>query len=339
MKRYEFLTKMRLLLLPLLVLCSCEPEGREEGGGGLSGMLTADPIEWDGTKNAEITYQLLVYSYADSDGDGIGDFQGIINKLDYLDSLGATALWLSPIHPAASYHGYDVKDYAAVNPDYGTLEDFRALVAAAHERDIKIYIDYVLNHSSKDHPWFLDAKEHEDSPYRDFYIFSDNPRADIEAGRIPMINTEGANGYDASQWYVAGNAAVGTMEFVLDWTDPDAPTVTVTRTDGPADPENTAPDTDSDKYLYLGDPGRHVKFYDDGDGMYSLTVDFDSPWGFLIRPVNSDEWPAGSKYGAQSASEAMIEYGVPKQLFTSQDNNAVADLLSPLRTTTPWPTS
>ena len=173
------------------------------------------------------------------------------------------------------------------------------------------------------------TSENEDSPYRDFYIFSDNPRADIEAGRIPMINTEGANGYDASQWYVAGNAAVGTMEFVLDWTDPDAPTVTVTRTGGPADPENTAPDTDSDKYLYLGDPGRHVKFYDDGGGMYSLTVDFDSPWGFLIRPVNSDEWPAGSKYGAQSASEAMIEYGVPKVLFTSQDNNAVADLLMP----------
>ena len=110
MKRYDFLTKMRMLLLPLLLLCSCEPEGREEGGDGLSGTLTADPIEWDGTKNAEITYQLLVYSFADSDGDGIGDFQGIIDKLDYLDSLGATALWLSPIHPAASYHGYDVQD-------------------------------------------------------------------------------------------------------------------------------------------------------------------------------------------------------------------------------------
>lgn len=327
--RQNFLIRMCLLLLPLLALCSCEPEGREEGDEGLGGLLTADPIEWDGTKNAEITYQLLVYSFADSDGDGIGDFQGIIDKLDYLDSLGATAMWLSPIHPAASYHGYDVKDYADVNPDYGTLEDFRALVSAAHEHDIKIYIDYVLNHSSKDHPWFLEAKENADSPYRDFYIFSDNPRADIEAGRIPMINTEGSNGYDASQWYVAGNEAVGTMEFVLDWTDPDAPTVTVTRTDGPADPENTAPDTDSDKYLYLGDPGRHVKFYDDGGGMYSLTVDFDSPWGFLIRPMNSNEWPAGSKYGAQSASEAMIEYGVPKELFTSQDNNAVADLLMP----------
>ena len=255
--RQNFLIKICLLLLPVLVLCSCEPEGREEGDEGLGGLLTADPIEWDGTKNAEITYQLLVYSFADSDGDGIGDFQGIIDKLDYLDSLGATALWLSPIHPAASYHGYDVKDYADVNPDYGTLEDFRALVSAAHEHDIKIYIDYVLNHSSKDHPWFLEAKENADSPYRDFYIFSDNPRADIEAGLIPMINTEGSNGYDASQWYVAGNEAVGTMEFVLDWTDPDAPTVTVTRTDGPADPENTAPDTDSDKYLYLGDPGRH----------------------------------------------------------------------------------
>ena len=144
-----------------------------------------------------------------------------------------------------------------------------------------------------------------------------------------MINTEGSNGYDASQWYVAGNASVGTMEFVLDWTDPDAPTVTVTRTDRPADPENTAPDTDSDKFLYLGDPGRHVKFYDDGGGMYSLTVDFDSPWGFLIRTEGTEDWTPGTKYGVQNASEAMIEFGVPKELFTSQDNNAVADLLMP----------
>ena len=150
MKKTLYLT-LTLLLGAALYACNPErPGGEEEETGGL---LTADPIEWDGTKSAEITYQLLVYSFADSDGDGIGDFQGIIDKLDYLDSLGATALWLSPIHPAASYHGYDVKDYAAVNPDYGTLEDFRALVAAAHGRDIKIYIDYVLNHSSKDHPW------------------------------------------------------------------------------------------------------------------------------------------------------------------------------------------
>lgn len=309
---------------------SCREEGPDNGGGQeeMSGRVTADPLEWDGTKQGGITYQLLVYSFADSDGDGIGDFQGITDKLDYLDSLGVSALWLSPIHPAASYHGYDVKDYADVNPDYGTLEDFRALVNAAHEKDIKVYIDYVLNHSSKDHPWFLDAKGSADSPYRDFYIFSENPKADIEAGNIAMINTEGAGGYDAAQWYVAGNEAVGTMEFVLDWSDEAHPTVTVSRTEAAPD----APDAtveDGAKYLYYGDPGIYQKFIYDGNGLYSATVDFDSSWGFLIRTEGTDDWTPGTKYGAADAADAMMEYGVPKELFTSMDNNAVTDLLMP----------
>ena len=309
-----------------VVSCENEPSGEEKP---LTGNVTADPIEWDGTKNAEITYQLLVYSFADSDGDGIGDLRGIIDKLDYLDSLGATALWLSPVHPAMSYHGYDVLDYAGVNPEFGTMEDFRELVSAAHERDIKIYIDYVLNHSGSDHPWFLDAKKSADSHYRDFYTFSENPAADIEAGRIPMIASEGASGYDDGQWFVASNDATGVMEFVLDWTDPDAPTVTVTRTDGPADPENTAPATDNDKFLYAGDPGRYFRFYDDGGGMYSLTVDFNSPWGFLIRTEGSDDWTPGTKYGAENSEEAVIQYGMEMPLFSSEDNNAVKDILMP----------
>ena len=185
------------LMCAAVVSCENEPSGEEKP---LTGNVTADPIEWDGTKNAEITYQLLVYSFADSDGDGIGDLRGIIDKLDYLDSLGATALWLSPVHPAMSYHGYDVLDYAGVNPEFGTMEDFRELVSAAHERDIKIYIDYVLNHSGSDHPWFLDAKKSADSHYRDFYTFSENPAADIEAGRIPMIASEGLNQYYAGNF-------------------------------------------------------------------------------------------------------------------------------------------
>lgn len=325
--------KLIYLIFAVLVsvlAVSCRKEGPESGGGQVetSGRVTADSLDWDGTKQGNITYQLLVYSFADSDGDGIGDFQGITDKLDYLDSLGVSALWLSPIHPAASYHGYDVMDYADVNPDYGTLDDFRALVNAAHEKDIKVYIDYVLNHSSKDHPWFLDAKGSADSPYRDFYIFSENPKADIEAGNIAMINTEGAGGYDASQWYVAGNEAIGTMEFVLDWSDVEHPTVTVSRTDAAPD----APDAtveDGAKYLYYGDPGIYQKFVYDGDGMYSATVDFDSSWGFLIRTEGTDDWTPGTKYGAEDAADAVIEYGVPKELFTSTDNNAVTDLLMP----------
>ncbi len=90
--------------------------------------IVVEPDPWDGVKRADITYQLLIYSFADSDGDGMGDFRGIISKLDYLDRLGVSAIWLSPAHPAASYHGYDVKDYEALNPAYGTEEDFKALI-------------------------------------------------------------------------------------------------------------------------------------------------------------------------------------------------------------------
>lgn len=319
-----------LMWMSAAALLSCRPDAPGEDGGQEEGQrVTASLPEWDGVKAGDITYQLLVYSFADSDGDGIGDFRGIIDKLDYLDSLGVSALWLSPIHPAMSYHGYDVLDYEAVNPEYGTMEDFKALVSAAHEQDIRIYIDYVLNHTGSDHPWFLEACESGDSPYRDFYIFSENPAADIEAGNIPMIATEGSGGYDAGQWFVAGNSARGVMEFVLDWSDPDAPVLTVTESDGPADSENDAPDTGSDKYLYLGEPARYVKFYDEGNGRYSLAVDFDSPWGFLIRTEGTDAWTPGTKYGAGSAADAVIEYGVEYPLFTSSDNNAVRDLLMP----------
>ena len=326
MKRLNIPLVVLVLMCASVISCEKEPSVDEES---MAGSVVADPLEWDGTKNAEIAYQLLVYSFADSDGDGIGDFQGIIDKLDYLDSLGVTALWLSPIHPAMSYHGYDVVDYAGVNPDFGTIEDFRALVAAAHERDIKVYIDYVLNHSGSDHPWFLDACASEDSPYREFYTFSENPAADVGAGRIPMIASEGAGGYDSGQWFVAGNDATGVMEFVLDWSDPTAPAVTVSRSDSPVDPKNTAPAADNDKYLYAGDPGQYCKFYDDGGGMYSLTVEFNSPWGFLIRTEGTDDWTPGTKFGAGSTEDAVIQYGVPMPLYSSEDNNAVWDILMP----------
>ena len=133
MKRLNISLVVLVLMCVCAISCEKEPSVDEES---MTGNVVADSLEWDGTKNAEIAYQLLVYSFADSDGDGIGDFQGIIDKLDYLDSLGVTALWLSPIHPAMSYHGYDVVDYAGVNPDFGTMEDFRALVAEAHERGL-----------------------------------------------------------------------------------------------------------------------------------------------------------------------------------------------------------
>ena len=125
--------------------------------------IVPSPAAWDGTKRAAVSYQALVYSFADSDdADRVGDFKGLVSRLDYLDELGVSAIWLSPIHPSASYHGYDVKDYAAVNPAFGSEADLQELIDQAHRHGIKVYLDYVLNHSSKDHPWFLDAVSSED---------------------------------------------------------------------------------------------------------------------------------------------------------------------------------
>lgn len=129
--------------------------------------------------NESVFYEIFVRSFYDSDGDGIGDFQGIIQKLDYLNDgdpntdsdLGITGIWLMPIHPSPSYHGYDVTDYLGVHPDYGTMDDFKELLAKAHERGIKIIIDYVMNHSSSQHRWFQQALSGNQS-YRDFYRWS-----------------------------------------------------------------------------------------------------------------------------------------------------------------------
>ncbi len=115
-------------------------------------------------------YQVLVYSYADSDGDGWGDLRGLREALDYLDNeLGVSALWLSPIHPASSYHGYDVVDYRGVDPRLGSMAEFEARAADARGRGIKIILDMVFNHSSREHPWFLDALRGASSPYAAYY--------------------------------------------------------------------------------------------------------------------------------------------------------------------------
>ena len=122
--------------------------------------------------NETVFYEIFVRSFYDSDGDGIGDFDGITEKLDYLQDLGIGGLWLMPIHPSPSYHGYDVTDYYAVNPDYGTLEDFERLLEEAHKRDMRVIIDLVLNHTSARHPWFQSALT-PGSPYHDWYVWSE----------------------------------------------------------------------------------------------------------------------------------------------------------------------
>ncbi len=153
--------------------------------------LTAEPVRnpppaqeswWNNT----VFYEVFVRSFADSSAgplanDGIGDFQGLIEKLDYLndgnpattDDLGVTGIWLMPIMPSPSYHGYDISDYTAVNKDYGTKEDFERLVGEVHRRGIKIIIDLPLNHTSSEHPWFVEARDNHESERRDWYLWSE----------------------------------------------------------------------------------------------------------------------------------------------------------------------
>ncbi len=129
--------------------------------------------------NDAVFYELTVRSFYDSNSDGIGDFNGLIEKLDYLNDgdpstttdLGVTGIWLLPIHPSPSTHGYDVTDYYAVNSQYGTMDDFRRLVDEAHRRGIRIIMDLVINHSSSQHPWFVQSQDPQ-SPYRDWYVWS-----------------------------------------------------------------------------------------------------------------------------------------------------------------------
>ena len=121
-------------------------------------------------------YEVFVYSFADSDGDGIGDLNGLREKLPYIQQLGCGGIWLMPIMPSPSYHKYDVTDYYAVDPQYGTLEDLRALLEAAHGMGIRVILDLPINHSSEQHPWFLSAAADESSPYRDYYNWSDSAK-------------------------------------------------------------------------------------------------------------------------------------------------------------------
>ena len=122
--------------------------------------------------NDSVFYEIFVRSFYDSNGDGIGDISGLISKLDYVQDLGVRGLWLMPIHPAVSYHGYDVTNYYTVNPDYGTLDDFKRLLSEAHQRGIRIIIDFVLNHTSDQNPWFK-ASLNSHSPFHNWYVWSE----------------------------------------------------------------------------------------------------------------------------------------------------------------------
>ncbi len=165
MKRLITLT----LFLSLFIACAPTAAGTQLPAA--SPAPAAVPTVW---WREAVFYEIFVRSFNDTNGDGIGDFNGITQKLDYLQSLGVTALWLMPIHPSPSYHGYDVLNYYAVNPQYGTMADFKRLLSEAHSRGMFVVIDLVLNHTSSQHPWFIDANSSPQSKYRSWYVWSES---------------------------------------------------------------------------------------------------------------------------------------------------------------------
>ena len=288
--------------------------GFKLGGSALTATVS--------TKLSGLTYQINVYSFADSNGDGWGDFKGIEQHLDYIDALGCTGIWLSPIHPSQSYHGYDVKDYTKVNPHYGTEADFQSLVTAAHAKGIKVYLDYVVNHTGNEHVWFDDCKRNgPSSQYWDYYTFSKNPQT--EWSSLPQT---ASSWYDSGQWFQVTVGVGGKVRYRLDldWTNGSAPKLKATTTT-----EEVTSGGTSGYYLWWGD-AQCTEFVTVGGGHYYMVLDFQSDWGCLIREGESGStWTPGKKWGVEHPTDQLQE-GVPMVLYHNASNNdAVYNIMMP----------
>jgi maltose alpha-D-glucosyltransferase / alpha-amylase len=151
--------------------------------------MSRDPLWY---KDA-VFYQLHVKSFFDSNADGMGDFVGLTSKLDYLKALGVDCLWLQPMFPSPFRDdGYDISDYTNIHPNYGTLQDFQTFLNRAHERGLRVIIELVLNHTSDQHPWFVEARSSRDNPRRDWYVWSDTDDR-YRGVRIIFLDTERSN--------------------------------------------------------------------------------------------------------------------------------------------------
>ena len=183
----------------LLAMPACQPQKQE---------MPEKPKPVAKWPNA-VWYEIFVQSFADSNGDSIGDIRGMTDQLPYLEELGIRGIWLMPIHPSPSYHKYDVADYRDIHPDYGTLQDFKSFVAQAHARDIKVIIDLVINHSAREIPWFQEAIKDPKSPYRDYYVWA-TPE---EIGQMGNMEKEASHDSDnKTQWHMVEGEGLDKSE-------------------------------------------------------------------------------------------------------------------------------
>jgi glycosidase len=211
--------------LLLVVSCSSGPAayaGKQRAIGRVSPVPAVVQWQHDWAKGA-VFYEIFVRSFADSNGDGIGDLQGLISRLDYLNDgdpntttdLGVEGIWLMPIFESPSYHGYDTVDYETIERDYGTNADFAKLLEEAHKRGIRVIVDFVVNHTSNQHPWFVEASSSPTSPKRNWYVWS--PTA---LGWSPPW------GGNAPTWHAANGAFYYGVFWSgmpdVNWTNPEA---------------------------------------------------------------------------------------------------------------------
>ena len=198
------------LLLACLFLFGCSHTTAPEKSGAVQDMQALEQRLADIANlgespddNYRTFYEVFVYSFCDSNGDGIGDLQGLQSKLDYLQELGINGIWMMPIHPSSSYHKYNVEDYYAIDPAYGTMEDFENFMAECQKRDIHVILDLVVNHTGSEHVWFKECVSYlqnlqpgqepsvEECPYLEYYFFS----KESSGGSRPVSGTE---------WYYEG---------------------------------------------------------------------------------------------------------------------------------------
>ena len=209
---------------------------------------------------------------------------------------------------------YDITDYNAVNPVFGTETDLENLINAAHAKDIKIYLDYVLNHSGKGNPWFNEAISNPDSQYRNWYLISTNPSLDISNGRIPSLSS-----YNADLWHSRSYGEIGydgRLHFALKVSGGKPQSITVTTSTASAQASNT--DSTIKFWIYFGD-GKLFRLYKTNDTLYEITLDFSSDWGFLVR--TSDTAWGTDKWGASTGAN-IITFGTALTL----NNSTAADI-------------